>query len=102
MWQDKYSKDCDIHQHSIHFLAGSTVAMQMEDDGLWTHGVIVEGNSEDHNEQTYKVRVTKTGRLITHNTRHLQKTPVATEQYLRQQTAKGNGHQEDIHGHKLT
>ena len=32
------------------------------------HGVIMEGNSADHNEASYIVSMTKTGRLIIWNT----------------------------------
>ena len=31
--------------------------MQRADGGLWMHRVIVEGNSTDHNGQSYIVRV---------------------------------------------
>ena len=42
---------------------GSMLAYR--DDGeLWMHGVIIKGNSADHNGQSCKVRVTKTDRLI--------------------------------------
>ena len=37
------------------------------------HGVIVGGNSADHNIWSYKVRVTKMGRLTTHKA-HLKDT----------------------------
>ena len=37
------------------------------------YGVIVEGNNVDQNGLSYKVRVTKMGRLITHKT-HLEDT----------------------------
>ena len=55
------------------------------DGGPWTHDMIVEGHSADHNGWSYIVRITKTGRLITFNTRFIQKTPIMTEQYLRKQ-----------------
>ena len=49
------------------------------------HGVIVEGNSTNLNSWSYIVRVTKAVRLITHNTRHIWKTVIMAEQYLREQ-----------------
>ena len=30
------------------FLTGATVAVQLGDGGLWTHGVIVKLNNDDH------------------------------------------------------
>ena len=51
-------------------------------DGPWTHRVIVGGNSTDCNWKSYKVRVMKTAKLIAHNTRHMQKMPIMTKQYL--------------------
>ena len=49
--------------------------MQWEDGGPWTHDMILEGNSTDHNRQSYIVRVTKIGRLIMYNTRDIHMTP---------------------------
>ena len=89
--QDKYLKNIDTHRDSFSFPIGSTVALQRKDGGLRIHGVIVESNSTDLNGQPYKVRVTKTGRVMTHKTRHIQKMPIMTEQYLRQQIVKALG-----------
>ena len=38
------------------------------------HGVIVESNSAEHSRQSYKVRVMKTGRVVTHNKRYIKET----------------------------
>ena len=54
-------------------------------------GVIVEGKSADH-----KVRVTKTCRPRTHNTRHIWKTPIMRQHYVRKQMVKCTGCLEDI------
>ena len=66
------------------------------------HGVIVEENSADHKGQWYILRVTVTGTLITHNTGHIQETPIMTEQYLKRTDHERHwafrGH---IHGQKL-
>ena len=64
------------------FPVGATVAVQLDDDGSWMHGVIVDTNSTDHNGSSYIVRVTKKERLVTHNTKHICKTLITLEQYL--------------------
>ena len=58
------------------------------------HGVIVKDNCSDHNRQSNKVK--KMGRLITGNTRHIQKTLKMAEQYIRRPLMKGTGCLEDI------
>ena len=60
------------------------------------HGVIVASNSTGHNGQLHKVRITKTGIMITHNRRHIKKMPIRTEQYLREEIVKSAGHLRDI------
>ena len=40
---------------------GSTVAVQQEDAGPLTNDTIIEKGDTDHNDQLYKLRVTKTG-----------------------------------------
>ena len=46
--QGKYLKCIDTHKDFFSFLVGSIVAVQHEDDGPWTHGVVEEVNSTDH------------------------------------------------------
>ena len=50
----------------------------------------------DHQEQSYIIRVMKTGRLITCNKRHICSIPITTEQYLWEQFKKETGWLEDI------
>ena len=38
-----------LHSFSI----GSTVAVQLEDGVPWIHGMVIEGHSDDHQEQSY-------------------------------------------------
>ena len=52
--QEAFSKGNDIHKDSILFSSGSTVVVQMENRGPWTHGII-ESNSIDHQGQSYQV-----------------------------------------------
>ena len=72
------------------------MAVQQEDGGPLMQEVTVEGNSTDKNGQFCMAQVTKTDRLITHNTRHIHKAMFMAEQYLRQQNSKGTGWLEDI------
>ena len=45
--QEEYTKNTDAYKDSTFFSAGSTIAVQGEVGVLWTHGVIVEGYSDD-------------------------------------------------------
>ena len=44
----------------------------MEDRGPWMHGMIIDGNSEDHWRWSYQVWVMKTGRVIMQKMKHIQ------------------------------
>ena len=44
---------------------GSTVVVQCEDMGPWTHQTIIRHGSEVHNRRCYKIRVIKTGCITT-------------------------------------
>ena len=55
------------------------------------HGMIMEGNSTDHHGWSYIVRVTEMGRLMLCYTRHIRKTQLMREQYLKEQIMKGIG-----------
>ena len=37
------------------FIPGATVAVQWEDGGLWTYGLIVEPNNDDHRGFSYNI-----------------------------------------------
>ena len=64
---------------------GSTVVVQGEDRGLWTHGTVVGKGS--HN-RSYKIQVTKTGRIIMCNRQHIKPTPITAENFLHNQANK--------------
>ena len=46
---------------------GSTVVVQREDGGPWTHDIVVDNGNHNHHSRSYKIQVTKTGRIITCN-----------------------------------
>ena len=60
------------------------------------HGVMEEANGSDHSRCLYIVWVMKTGRLSTHNTKHIHNTTIPLEQYLCEQIKKAAGRLEDI------
>ena len=68
---------------------GSAVAVQFADGGQWMHGVIKEANNTDLNGNSYIIKVTKTGRLIMCNMRHMCRTLITIEQDLWKQIKKG-------------
>ena len=53
------------------FITGATVAVQWEDGGLWTHGMIVGPHTNDHRGHLHTLQVMKTGRLIMQTSRHV-------------------------------
>ena len=44
---------------------GSTVVVQQEDGGLWTHGMVIGKGDHNHHDQSYTIQITTTGRRIT-------------------------------------
>ena len=57
---------------------GSTVVVQWEDWGPWTHWTIIGKGNHNHHNRLYKIQVTNTGRIITHNRQHIKPTPITT------------------------
>ena len=80
----------------LFFSVGSTVPVQCKDCGLWINRVIKEVNGNNHRGWSYIIHVTKIGRLITQNMRHICSTPITMEQYLQEQIKKAFGWLEDI------
>ena len=67
--------------------AGSTVAVQ--DRGPWMHETIIRHGSEDPNKRCYKIRLKKTGCIITRTKQHMAAFTTSTEDYLRTEIMKG-------------
>ena len=86
--QGKNDPNNDTSQVFVSIPIGSTVAVQQEDGGPWTHGTI--GGKDDHNHhiRSYKIQVTTTGIIITHNRQHLRPTPITAENYMCFKTKK--------------
>ena len=67
---------------------GLTVVVQQEDGGPWTHGTVVDKGNHNHHNRSYKLQVTKTGRIITCNRQHIKPTPITAESFLHNQVSK--------------
>ena len=83
--QARNDKKYDTDRNYDLFSIGSTVAVQWEDGGPWTHGTVVGRCHHNDNSRSYTVRVTKTGDIIIRNNKHIKTTPITAEQYLRDQ-----------------
>ena len=59
-------------------------------------GFTVEPNGSDHMGCSYSISVTKTGRVITHNTKYMHATPISVEEYLQEQISKATGQLEGM------
>ena len=60
-------QDIDTSKNFVSLPIGSTVVVQGEDRGLWTHGTIEDKGNHHHHDRSYKICITKTGRIITCN-----------------------------------
>ena len=83
--QCRNDQDKDTSKNLVSLPIGSTLAVQQEDGGPWTHGTIEDKGNHNHHDRSYKICITKTGKIITHNRRHLKPTPISAEHYLHNQ-----------------
>ena len=67
---------------------GSTVAVQWEDRGLWTHGTIEVKSNHNHHNRSYKIHITKTGKIVICNRQHIKPTLILAEYYFHDQLHK--------------
>ena len=56
--------------------------------GLWAHSAIIGKGDHNHHNRSYKIQVTNTGWLITHNRQHIKPTPITAEDYICYQANK--------------
>ena len=84
----KNNPNNDTSQVFVSIPIGSPVAVQWEDRGPWTHGTIVGMGNHNHHSRSYKIQVTTTGRIITHNRQHIKPTPITAEEYMCYQARK--------------
>ena len=67
---------------------GSTVVVQWEYGELWTYAIIVGKGNPNHHNQSYKVQVTTTGKIITCKRQHIKPTSITAEEYMHYQARK--------------
>ena len=71
-----------------HIPIGSNVAVQQEDSGSWTHGMIVGTGDHNHHDRSYMIQLTTNGRGITCNRCHIKPTSITADTYLQYQSTK--------------
>ena len=82
--QMKNDKNHNTSGNYATFWLGSTVAVQHEDGGLWTHGTVVGRGDHSHN----MIHIINTGQPITRNSKNIKATTTTAEQYLQDQKGK--------------
>ena len=75
--QYRNEQGIDTSKNFVSLPIGSTVAVQWEDRGPWTHGTIEDNSNHNNHDRSYKTCITKTGRIITHNRQHIIPTPIS-------------------------
>ena len=80
--QGKNDTNNEALQVFVSIPIGSTVAVQWEDRGPWTHGTIVGKGDHNHHNQSYKIQVITIGRIITCNRQHIKPTLIIAEEYM--------------------
>ena len=58
------------------------------------NGTIIEHDSGDYSDKSYRICITCTGKIVTRSTRYSKETPITAEQYLRDQVTKSSGHKQ--------
>ena len=91
MLVNKQTKDDKIQgtpRKYVSILIGSTVMVQCEDGGPWTHGTIEGKGNHIHHERFYNVHITQTRQLVPRDRKHIKPTQMTAEQYLWDQLQK--------------
>ena len=60
--QNRNDKGKDTSKSFVSLPIGSTVAVQGEDGGPWTHGTIEAKGNHNHHNRLYKICIIKTGK----------------------------------------
>ena len=84
------------------FPIGSWVMVQREDGGPWTHGTIINHNKEDHHMQSYRIKLSLSGHVVTRNMKHVRKTSIMPWMYKRIEKIKQTENDPDRQDEKLT
>ena len=92
--QAKNDPNNDTSKVFVSISIGSTVVVQWDDGGPWTHGTRVGKGGHSHHNRSYKIQITTTGRIITCNRQHIKPPPITAEDYMCYQARK---HTKQIH-----
>ena len=84
----KNDRSCDTSSNYASFSLGSTVGIQWEDGGLWSHGRVIGRGNHDCGNRLFMIGITKASWRVTRNSKHIKTTPITAEQYLRAQLSK--------------
>ena len=58
----QYKNDNDTSPVFLYIPIRSAVAVQQEDGGPWTHGMIVDTGNHNHHDRSYTIQLTTNGR----------------------------------------
>ena len=79
--QSKNDSNNDASQVFAYIPIGSSVVVQWEDRGPWTHGTIIGKGNHNHHNRSYCIQVTTLGRIITCNRQHIKLTLITAQDY---------------------
>ena len=91
--QSKNDTNNDASQVFVSIPIGSTVVVQWEDGGPWTHGTIVGRGNHNHHNWSYDIQVTTMGRIITCNRQHIKLISITAEECICYQAKKHKNRQ---------
>ena len=69
--QNKNNKGKDTSKNLVSLPIESTVVVHREDRRPWSHGTIEAKDNYDHHDRYYKIHITKTRKIVTHNRQHI-------------------------------
>ena len=76
--------------------------VQKEDRGPCTHGTIIDHNKQEHHMQSYRIKLSLSGCVITRNTKHIRKTSIMPWMYRKIEKIKQTENDPDRQDEKLT
>ena len=83
--QSRNDKNYDASRSYDSISFKSTVAVQWEDGRPWTYGTVVGRGDQNHNNRSYMTRISKTGQIVTKNSKHIKAAHIKDKQYLQDQ-----------------
>ena len=93
--QTRNDKNYNTSRSCASFPIGSTVVVQWEAGGLWTHEPVVGRHDHNYSNRSNIIRLTKTGQVVNRNCKHIRPTPITAKQYFRDQITKNTANPVD-------